>query len=86
MKQSFTLTLIYFPDLNNCNREVWIVMERMKLQTQAAEISFHCKVVVVVGGVCLSDRVRSSDIWRELRGAASHPYQKKPVNLVWASD
>lgn len=39
VKQSFTLTSIYFPDLNNRNREVWMVMETIKLQTQAAEVS-----------------------------------------------
>ncbi len=45
-----------------CGHELWIVTERMRSWIQADEISFLCRVA----GLSLRDRVRSSDIRREL--------------------
>ncbi len=53
---------IYVPTLTY-GHELWVVTERMRLRIQAAEMSFLCRVA----GLSLRDRVRSSDIWRELR-------------------
>lgn len=52
----YTPTLIY-------GRELWVVTERAKLQIQEAEISF----LRSIDGLSSKDRVRSSDIRRDLR-------------------
>ncbi|MDF4405451.1 reverse transcriptase domain-containing protein, partial [Vibrio parahaemolyticus] len=53
--------LIYVPTLTY-GHELWVVTERMRSQIQASEMSFLCGV----SGLSLRDRVRSSDIQREL--------------------
>ena len=45
------------------DHKLWVVIERMRLWIQAAEISVLCKVF----GLSLRDRVRSSDIRWQLR-------------------
>jgi len=52
---------IYVPTLTY-GHEPWVVTDRMRLQIQAAKVSFRRKVA----GLSLRDRVRSSDIRREL--------------------
>ena len=52
---------IYVPTLTY-GHELWVVTERMRSRIQAAEMSF----LRGVAGLSLRDRVRSSDIWREL--------------------
>ena len=52
---------IYVPTLTY-GHELWVVTERMRSRIQAAEMSFLCRVA----GLSLRDRVRSSDIRREL--------------------
>ncbi len=47
----------YVPTLTY-GHELWVVTERTRLQVQAAEMSFLCRVA----GLSLRDRVRSSDI------------------------
>ena len=53
---------IYIPTLTY-GHDLLVVTERMRLRMQAAEMSF----VRRVAGLSLGDRVRSSDIRRELR-------------------
>ncbi|MDF4355499.1 hypothetical protein P3445_23705, partial [Vibrio parahaemolyticus] len=52
---------IYVPTLTY-GHELWGVTERMRLRIQVLEMSF----LRGVAGLSLRDRVRSSDIWREL--------------------
>jgi len=52
---------IYVPTLTD-GHEFWVVTERMRSQIQAAEMSFLRRVA----GLSLRDRVRSSDIRREV--------------------
>ena len=53
---------IYVPTLTY-GHELWVVIERMRCQLQAAIMSFHRRVT----GLSLRDRMRSCDIWEELR-------------------
>jgi len=53
---------IYVPTLTY-GHKLWVVTEGMRSRIQAAEMSFLRRVV----GLSLRDRVRSSDIRRELR-------------------
>jgi len=52
---------IYVPT-HTYGHKLWVVTERMRLRIQAAKMNFLCRVV----GLSLQDRVRSSDIQREL--------------------
>jgi len=52
---------IYVPTLTY-GHKLWVVIERMRSRIQVAEMSFLRRVA----GLNLRDRVRSSDIWREL--------------------
>ena len=52
----YALTLTY-------GHELWVVTERMRSLIQAAEMSFLCRAA----GFSLRDRLRSSDIRRQLR-------------------
>ena len=52
---------IYVPTLTN-GHELWVVTERTRSRIQAAEMSFLRRVA----GLSLRDKVRSSDIRREL--------------------
>ncbi len=52
---------IFVPTLTY-GHEFWVMTERMRLQIQAGEMSFLCRVV----GLSLRDRDRSSDTGREL--------------------
>jgi len=63
LSQNATLLIyqsIYVPTLTY-GHKIWVVTER-RLRIQAAELSFLRRVA----GLILKDRIRSSDIWREL--------------------
>lgn len=53
---------VYIPTLI-CGHELWVATKRMRLQIQAAKMSFNRRVA----GLSLRERVRSSDIREVLR-------------------
>ena len=73
--------LSYIPTLTY-GHELWIVTERTRSRIQAAEMSFLPRVV----GLSLRDRVRSSDIRRELEVELLLLVEKEPAKVIWASD
>ncbi|KAK0140998.1 Receptor expression-enhancing protein 6 [Merluccius polli] len=66
---------IYVPTLTY-GHELWVVTERTRLRIQAAEMGFLHRVA----GLSLRDRVRSSDIQRELGG------QCLLLDSIWYTD
>ena len=73
---------IYVPTLTY-GHELWVVTGRTRSRIQVAEMTFLRRVA----GLSLRDRVRSSDIQRELGvETAAPPRRKEPAEVVQASD